>query len=233
MSFTRIPNKTIDEAKLNPYQFQLFSIIVRKTDGWCKVEDGISLSQFESMVTFKKPKIIATLKELEDMGYIEKTKQQNKNGGNSFNLYRISHTLVTENNEGSNSELQGVVTENYTQKKPNTKETITSNKKINKKPIHVDWLYSKEEYPNVNQNAFNEWMAYKKYKNKGAITKTLNMLNKYDHQTQQEMVDKSIMNEYKGLFEPKQKRSNTQNNVNVAQSWLEENQDTLYIEGDC
>ena len=62
------------------------------------------------------------------------------------------------------------------------------------------------EYSNINQNAFNEWMAYKKYKNKGAITKTLNMLNKYDFQTQQEMVDKSIMNEYKGLFEPKQSK---------------------------
>lgn len=61
-----------------------------------------------------------------------------------------------------------------------------------------------EQYSNVNLYAFSEWMAYKKYKSKGAITKTLNMLNKYDHQTQQEIVDKSIMNEYKGLFEPKQ-----------------------------
>jgi hypothetical protein len=78
------------------------------------------------------------------------------------------------------------------------------------------------EYANINQNAFNEWIVYKKYKNKGAITKTLNMLNKYDFQTQQEMVDKSIMNEYKGLFEPKQSqpyntpKSQTLNtNINV------------------
>lgn len=79
------------------------------------------------------------------------------------------------------------------------------------------------EYTNINQQAFNEWMAYKKYKNKGAITKTLNMLNKYDFQTQQEMVDKSIMNEYKGLFEPKQKKSKTDKNIEVAKSWIEEN----------
>ena len=57
-SFTRIPNNVIDESLLNPYQFQLFSIIVRKTDGWCKVEDGISLSQFEKLVSFKKNKIV-------------------------------------------------------------------------------------------------------------------------------------------------------------------------------
>ena len=40
VEFTRIPNNFIDDLKLNPYQFQILSIIVRKTDGWCKIEDG-------------------------------------------------------------------------------------------------------------------------------------------------------------------------------------------------
>jgi DNA-binding MarR family transcriptional regulator len=123
MSYTRIPNDFIDNLKLNPYQFQILSIIVRKTDGWCKVEDGISLSQFEKLVTFKKPKIIQTLKELEDMDLISKQKQVLDNNANGFNMYRISKRVVTENNKGSNQGLQGVVTEDYTQKKTNTKET--------------------------------------------------------------------------------------------------------------
>lgn len=122
VEFTRIPNNFIDELKLNPYQFQLISIIVRKTDGWCKLEDGISLSQFEKLVTFKKPKIIQTLKELEEMGLIFKKKQILDNNSNSFNIYKISDMVVTENNKGSNSQLLGVVTEDYTQKKANTKE---------------------------------------------------------------------------------------------------------------
>lgn len=123
MSYTRIPNDFIDNLKLNPYQFQILSIIVRKTDGWCKVEDGISLSQFEKLVTFKKPKIIQTLKELEDMDLISKQKQVLDNNANGFNMYRISKRVVTENNKGSNQGLQGVVTEDYKQKKTNTKET--------------------------------------------------------------------------------------------------------------
>lgn len=123
MSFTRIPNKIIDESKLNPYQFQLFSIIVRKTDGWCKVEDGISLSQFQSMVTFGKMKIISTLKELEEMGLICKTKTFKVNGGKSFNMYKISATLVSEVDKGSISDGQGLVSEVDIQKKTNTKET--------------------------------------------------------------------------------------------------------------
>lgn len=122
VEFTRIPNNFIDDLKLNPYQFQILSIIVRKTDGWCKIEDGISLSQFEKLVTFKKPKIIQTLKELEEIGLISKKKQILDNNSNSFNIYKISDRVVTENNKGSNSQLLGVVTEDYTQKKANTKE---------------------------------------------------------------------------------------------------------------
>lgn len=122
VEFTRIPNNFIDDLKLNPYQFQILSIIVRKTDGWCKIEDGISLSQFEKLVTFKKPKIIQTLKELIEMDLISKKKQILDNNSNSFNMYKISDMVVTENNKGSNSQLLGVVTEDYTQKKANTKE---------------------------------------------------------------------------------------------------------------
>lgn len=126
MSFTRLPNKIIDESKLNPYQFQLFTIIVRKTDGWCKVEDGISLSQFEKLVTFKKNKIVNTLKELEELGFIEKKKHYNEETKTySYSTYRVSQRVVSQNNKGSISEQQGVVSEKDIQKKANTKETKT------------------------------------------------------------------------------------------------------------
>ena len=158
--FTRVPNKVIDEAKLNPYQFQLFSIIVRKTDGWCKVEDGISLSQFEKMVTFKKPKIISTLKELEDLGYIKKQKHYNEASKiYSYSTYRISDRVVTENNKGSNSELQGVVTEDYIQKKLNTKKTNT--KKIN--PLLSAYM---EADASITENGKNEILEFIEYRKK-------------------------------------------------------------------
>jgi len=79
------------------------------------------------------------------------------------------------------------------------------------------------EYQNINLDAFNEWMKYKKYKAIGAVTKVLNFLSVYDFITQQQIVDTSIMNNYKGLFEPKQKRNSTDNNVDVAKQWLHEN----------
>ena len=75
----------------------------------------------------------------------------------------------------------------------------------------------------INRRAFDEWMEYKKYKTIAPITKTISFLNEYDFETQQKIVDTSIMNGYKGLFEPKQQRSRTDNNVDVAKSWLDEN----------
>ena len=108
--FTRIPNNIIDNLKLNPYQFQILSIIIRKTDGWCKTEDGISLSQFEKLVIFSKPTIIKTINELIKLNLIEKKKQVKKDGGDSFNIYKISQKLINENSEGGVKEV-------YTQKK--------------------------------------------------------------------------------------------------------------------
>ncbi len=219
--FTRIPNNILDDAKLNPYQFQIFSIIVRKTDGWCKTSDGISLSQFLKLITFKKPKLISTLKELENQGYIKITHTIRSNGGKSYNMYSVSdkivskynNDVVTEDYKGSNSELQGVVTEDYIQKKAITKETTTSLKNKQKenpqsKKISLNTQIENKiaEYQNINISALNEWLKIKKFKAIAPVTKILNMLSEYDKQTQQEIVDASIMNGYKGLFAPKQQK---------------------------
>jgi len=87
-----------------------------------------------------------------------------------------------------------------------------------------------EDYPTINKEAFKEWWSYKKYKTIAPITKTLNFLSNYDFNIQQEIVDKSIMNNYAGLFEPKRQKANrTDNNVDVAKQWLYEN-DTQDLE---
>lgn len=124
MSYTRIPNDFIDNLKLNPYQFQILSIIVRKTDGWCKVEDGISLSQFEKLVTFSKNTIIKTIKELQELSLIEVVSHfDSVKKTHSYNTYKVSQGVVQEINKGSAGDEQGVVQEMNKQKKTNTKET--------------------------------------------------------------------------------------------------------------
>ena len=82
--------------------------------------------------------------------------------------------------------------------------------KENKQSLKIQIDTKLSEYNNINLEAFTEWMDYKKYKAIGAITKVLNFLSNYDYATQQQIVDTSIMNNYKGLFEPKKKTQQTQ-----------------------
>lgn len=57
--------------------------------------------------------------------------------------------------------------------------------------------------PLLNEESYNEWVAFKKIKVKGTITKLINFLVEYDKPTQKIIIDNSIMNNYKGLFPPK------------------------------
>ena len=82
---------------------------------------------------------------------------------------------------------------------------------LKRKPNNPKKDKDKDTYiiPNgINIKAFNEWCTHKgsKYSKQGK-TLSCNLLAKYDEATQQEMVDNSIMNNYKGLFEPKQQKA--------------------------
>lgn len=108
-------------------------------------------------------------------------------------------------------------------KQQETKENKTINKTINKTLEKKQSLNSQiesklSEATSININAFNEWLDYKKYKTIAPITKTINFLNNYDFITQQQIVDTSIMNNYKGLFEPKQKSKQQPYNAPKSQT---------------
>lgn len=89
----------------------------------------------------------------------------------------------------------------------NTRDNNTSIiKKINKKEsTNEDMVREYHESNNsLNLDAALEWIQFKgnSYKAVG-IKKVCSFLCKYDFTTQSEIVDSSIMNNYKGLFEPK------------------------------
>lgn len=80
-----------------------------------------------------------------------------------------------------------------TKPKPNVNDNVNDNVNVN------DTKVPKE----INSEAFDEWLNYKKYKAKAPITKAINLMKQYSKEEQQEMVDHSIMSGYKGLFAPK------------------------------
>lgn len=86
MSFTRIPNEIIDfyMGKLSHAQFKVLIFILRKTLGWNKKSDIISLSQITSACGISKPTAVTALKELNDMGLI--STQKNTKVGKKISL---------------------------------------------------------------------------------------------------------------------------------------------------
>ncbi len=177
--YTQLPNYLWD-LDLNIYQRAILVHIVRKTIGWGKDFDGISLSQFSKDLGISKPKVISTLKELKEMGLIEITNNFSQNNSKSFNTYKISKKVikvVNEINHPSKSDLPPLVNEvnypskcglpplvndiNYPSKcglhtketktkETSTKETKTKKEKINKKEFSFT-LSKKSNFENLSK----------------------------------------------------------------------------------
>jgi len=75
--------------RLSGQEYQILWVIWRKTWGWQKKEDWISLSQFFSLTKMKKPSIIKIIKKLIDKNVISK-----KANGNTV-LYRFNKDFDT------------------------------------------------------------------------------------------------------------------------------------------
>ena len=85
-------------------------------------------------------------------------------------------------------------------------DVVTSSLRKKKQSLKLQIEEKLNLSPLVNHSAFNEWIEYKKYKTIAPITKLINMLMQYDFKTQQEIIYTSIMNNWAGLFEPKQQK---------------------------
>ena len=82
----------------------------------------------------------------------------------------------------------------------------------------------------LNQSALDEWVEYRRATKKPlkeyGLKATIKMMLKYDFDTQQEMVDKSMRNEWQGLFEPKLKDSKVE-----EPGFIEKHLDTSWADG--
>ena len=218
--FTRIPNNIIDNLKLNPYQFQILSIIIRKTDGWCKVQDGISLSQFEKLVTFSKPTIIKTINELIDLDLIDKKVNYNKKNKNySYSIYKISQKLINENEEGvvkeiykgSKGDLQGGSKGDlHTKETNNTKETNTNIKKYIKKDLKEIDEIQNHKYKDLILEFIEHRKQLKKPMTKKALELFISKINDFSLKGYniKEIIEKSILSGYMTIYEPKNNNTN-------------------------
>lgn len=104
MSFTQIPDLLIDAKNLDCFELAAAVVIARKTIGWGKTSDGISLTQFMEHMKVSKPTAIKAIAGLISKRVVEKTYSFRDNGGQSFNKYSFTKSFVDMANEGH---LQG------------------------------------------------------------------------------------------------------------------------------
>ena len=74
----QIPNAVVDDlmSRLSPNAFKCYVLIVRKTTGWGKSSDKISISQFQAIAGIKKrDTVISALAELEKLNLIVPVKK--------------------------------------------------------------------------------------------------------------------------------------------------------------
>lgn len=122
-NYTKVPNAFFDIEGLTVYERLILLYVIRKTSGFNKMSDGISLSQFVKFTGASKPTIVKSIDNLKKMKLLKVQKQKLSNGAKHFNRYT---PLVKEINKGSKGDLLGLVKEVYIQKENNTKEKINS-----------------------------------------------------------------------------------------------------------
>ena len=140
-NFTQIPNVVFDYWMnvLSPAEFKVLLCLCRKTFGYHKLSDLVSLSQIEELTGLSRKGIIKNIKSLINHNLIKKTKSksESKKGVYETNSYQIHVHSVEEGRElstpgGRELSTPGVVNSDSkcSELSTHTKETSTKEREI-------------------------------------------------------------------------------------------------------
>lgn len=130
----QIPNSVIDEllAKLTCAELKCYLFVVRKTKGWNKESDSISVSQFMEVTGLSNRSVITACESLVEMGLLERS-----GGERKLNIYSVKAFEMSQTGEKSSSDEPGEKSSSDLVKKVHTqnnnKNTIQNNNKNTKK----------------------------------------------------------------------------------------------------
>lgn len=110
----QVPNALIDDlmAELGGVELKCYLLVIRKTKGWSKEFDAISLSQFVTFTGAGKTAVISALKNLVDAGLLVR-----KVGARNTSVYAIN---LFRNSTSSESELVQKVNRTSSESEPVT-----------------------------------------------------------------------------------------------------------------
>ena len=212
--FTRIHNDILDalaKSHLTGQEIRILLFLLRKTYGWNKKEDAISLSQFADGIGLKhSQKVVSVLAELLSKKIIYRNKKVGLIWVYGFNKH-LDQWLIATPPQGS-STLQGSTLEGTETTPPQGTGSSTpqgTNKrqlKTIKDNIDVVLFPDSLNTPEF-INQWSEWCTYRTQikKKLSPLTqkKQLQNLEKFGSAKAIEMIDQSISKGWQGLFEVK------------------------------
>jgi DNA-binding transcriptional regulator GbsR (MarR family) len=178
-----MPNDLIDKgymAKMKGAALPCYLFIVRKTRGWNKSNDNISISQLVEGTGYKKDAVLGGVEQLISMGIVEKISFQNRPSKYTLtdNIIAVGNTAIDNSAVGntdtavdiSDSNLSEIPTHKNNIKTTNTKTNVISDSKAkfsfvealknlgaDDQLIH-DWLaVRKTKKASNNQTSFNRF----------------------------------------------------------------------------
>lgn len=104
-NYTQMPNVLVDYwmARVSSPQYKILSTIARKTIGWQKSEDAISIRQLENITGLSHPTVIKGIKYLVARDLIFQRKEKSTEGDDAPSVYSINF-VVLEQCEGTKKE---------------------------------------------------------------------------------------------------------------------------------
>lgn len=163
---TQVPNIIFDYwmNQLTPAQFKVLLCICRKTYGWHKIRDSISLSQIRKMTGMSRQGVVNALTKLQDLELVKKDMNRDELGNNETNYYEIHLQLSVGGSQLSvpplvNSVYQGVVNSVDTQKKDLTKERHTKRRERAKPLSCTPPLFSFGKHIKMKQDEYDKFVA--------------------------------------------------------------------------
>ena len=229
----QIPNSVIDEllAKLTCAELKCYLYVVRKTKGWNKDSDNISVSQFMEVTGLSNRSVITACESLVQMGLLERS-----GGERKLNTYSVKAFEIPQAGEKSSSEQSG---ENFSQTgeksssdlvkkvhtQNNNKNTIQNHPPISpqgESATPANGKINAENIPLPDYVDRETWIAYcrmrkakrAEIKTEDTIKRCLGDLKKLcggSPDLARAILDQSIANTYTGLFAPKSLPNRTVN----------------------
>lgn len=122
---TQIPNEFIDKCmgELTHAQFKVLIAICRKTIGWHKHSDYISISQIMELANVSNKTVVNALVQLEEMGYITTQKSSHRTTLITIN-YQDSTSVVSTPTSVTSTQGSVMSTQVTSVMSTHTKETI-------------------------------------------------------------------------------------------------------------